>query len=159
MASIERKQLVRAPLGSADRLLKEYLAGHPGPEGNARLTLRAHDLEKPALITLTPAHRPQDMTPRFGVHWEAEGGGPYPAFNGTLTIGADEDYNSFVLLLEGGYEPPLGIVGQVFDAVVGHRIAEETAAGLLAEMRAAIETKLAEEEASKAAGRAAHSDA
>ena len=150
MSAISEKTLVHAPLASADRLLRDFMAAHrSGDEDGALLTLHAHDLEKPALVTLKPAHRPGDMTPRYAVQWEAEGGGMYPVFTGELTVGADEDYDSFWLELNGDYKPPLGIVGQVFDMVVGNRIAVATALGLLEDMRDFIENEIHAEEARK----------
>lgn len=140
---------MRAPLGSADRLLHEFIAQHPATDAGARLTLHARDLELPAVVTLTPNKRPGDMTPRFRVHWEAASGGLYPVFDGELTIGADEDYDAFWLVLDGGYVPPGGIAGKVFDAVVGNTIAQATANGLLADMRASIEARITTEEANK----------
>lgn len=149
MTEISEKQRISAPLASADRLLRAFFAAHPGPEGAARVVLHARDLQRPAVVTLTPAHRPGDMTPHYTVRWEAEGGGPYPVFRGELTVGGDEDYDSFWLRLAGGYEPPGGVAGKVFDVVLGHRIAEETARALLADMAGEIETQLAQEEAAK----------
>jgi hypothetical protein len=152
MSEISVKDLVRAPLASADQLLNAFFAAHPAPNGDgARVTLRAAEMAQPAIVALSKAHRPDDMTPRYAVHWEAEAGGPFPVFDGELTIGADEDYSAFWLVLNGAYEPPGGVAGKVFDAVLGHRIAESTAAGLLAEMRADIENRFfAQEQAKKA---------
>jgi hypothetical protein len=149
MTKISARQRVAAPLASADRLLRWYFAQHPGPDGSARIVLRGAGLERAAIVTVTPDHRPGDMEPRYHVHWEAEGDGPYPVFDGTLSVGADEDYNTFVLDLDGGYEPPMGLVGKTFDLVVGHRIAEETVRALLTEIQREIETKFNAEESAK----------
>ena len=62
-------------------------------------------------------HRPWSLS------WEPIGGGPFPRFEGELTI----DTATPSLLLEGEYTPPLGAAGQVFDAVMGARIASVTA--------------------------------
>ena len=150
MSSIAVKQLVQAPLGSAARLLQAYIEAHPAHEsGGVRLVLRARSLERPAVVTMTPAHRPADMTPRFAVHWESEEEGPYPIFDGFLSIEAGEDYNVFSLALEGMYKPPGGLAGRAFDAVVGNRIAEQTARELLADIAGTMEARLANEEAAK----------
>jgi hypothetical protein len=45
------------------------------------------------------------------------------------------------LELSGTYEPPLGLAGMVFDAVLGQRIAQETARELLRKLAATIETQ------------------
>jgi hypothetical protein len=150
MSDIAEKALVHAPLGSANRFLERYCQAHAAPEGGgARVLLRAGDLSAPAVVTLTAAKRPGDMNPRYAVHWEAEKPGPYPVFDGELSIDGDEDYNAFWLALAGGYKPPGGLVGGVFDAVVGHRVAEIVSRGLLDAMRAEIESDFAEEERAK----------
>ena len=149
MTKISTRQRVQAPLGSANRLLQRFLTEHPGPDGAARIVLHGAGLERSAIATVTPAHRPQDMEPRYRVHWEAEGGGPYPVFDGILSIGADEDYSAFSLDLDGGYEPPMGLAGKTFDLVVGHRVAEETVRVLLAQIQHDIETTFNAEEAAK----------
>jgi hypothetical protein len=55
--------------------------------------------------------------------WEPIGGGPYPRFEGQLTI----DTAECSLVIEGEYTPPLGAAGQAFDLVVGALIASITA--------------------------------
>jgi hypothetical protein len=150
MSTILAKQTVKAPLASAARLLQVYLQSHPQHDGGGvRIALRAHTLEAPAVVTLTPAHRPQDMAPRFTVHWEAEGDGPYPVFDGILTVEGGDDYDEFRLALEGTYRPPLGIAGKAFDLMVGNRIADRTAHKLLADIGGVMEARFANEEAAK----------
>lgn len=150
MSTILRKQVVEAPAASAGRLLQVYLDAHPKHQnGGVRIVLRAHTLEQPAVVTLTPAHRPQDMAPRFSVHWEAEGGGPYPVFDGVLTVEGGDDYDEFRLAIDGTYKPPLGLAGKAFDLVVGNRIAERTAQELLADIAGVMEARFANEEAAK----------
>jgi hypothetical protein len=150
VSDIDEKMLVHAPLGSANRFLERYFAAHATATGDgARVGLHAGELARPAVVTLAAAHRAGDMTPHYTVHWEAEKPGPYPVFDGELTIAGDEDYNAFWLVLAGGYKPPGGLAGEVFDAVVGHRIAEAVAHGLLDAVRAEIEADFAEEERAK----------
>jgi hypothetical protein len=150
MTAIAQKELVHAPLASANTLLQAFFAAHSAPNGpNARIVLHAGDVAQSAIVSLDPAHRPEDMTPRYSVHWEAEGGGPYPVFDGELTIGSDEDYNAFWLVLDGAYLPPGGVAGQVFDAVIGRRIATASARGLLSEIRSEIEALFGAQESAK----------
>ena len=152
MSTIAEKELVHAPLASAGVFLEAYFAAHASPAiDGARVVLRAGDAAHTAIVTLTPAHRPEDMTPRYHVHWEAEGGGPYPVYDGELRIGADDDYNAFWLVLDGAYAPPGGIVGKLFDAVAGRAIAAASARGLLADIRAQIELLFAAQERAKIA--------
>jgi hypothetical protein len=150
MTTISQRELVKSPLASAHRFLDAFFAEHrSGTDAAATITLRAGDVARAALVTLTPAHQPADMTPRYEVHWKDAQGGPYPVFSGTLLVAGDEDYDTFWLGLEGSYEPPGGLGGMVFDAVIGRRIAEATAHGLLDEIRAATETRFNAEELQK----------
>jgi len=68
------------------------------------------------------------------VSWTPKDGGPYPAFNGTLSVAQDAVGWSRIEI-DGTYRPPFGIAGAAFDAVLGHRIAQDTAAELLAEIK------------------------
>jgi hypothetical protein len=152
MTSIVEKELVHAPLASADRLLQGFFAAHPAPDGaGARIVLRAGEAAQPAIVGITRAHRPGDMTPRYAIHWEAEGPGLYPNFDGELSVEADEDYNAFWFVLNGTYVPPGGVAGQLFDAAIGRRIADATARGLLGEMRVETEAIFAAQESTKRA--------
>ncbi len=150
MTPIDERRLVHAPLGSAGRLLEAFFAAHRAPKGaGARLVLHAGDAAQAAIVGLRPAHRPQDMTPHYKVHWEAEGGDLYPVFDGELDVASDEDYNAFWLVLAGVYAPPGGVAGRLFDVAIGRRIAEATARGLLEEICAGIESAFAAEERAK----------
>ena len=150
MSHISERQRIRAPLASADRLLTAFMDANPAPGGDgARVVLHAAEVSEPAIVSLTKAHRPQDMTPRYAVHWLAEGGGAFPIFDGFLTVAADEDYNSYYLVIEGDYEPPGGLAGKMFDAVIGNRIAVATTRNLLISLRDTAETLFTREEARK----------
>ena len=75
------------------------------------------------------------------LQWEPTGGGPYPTFSGSLKmrpLGLETE-----ITLGGEYKPPLGAVGEVFDAVVGKRISSETANALLASLKTEIEADFA----------------
>jgi len=150
MTRLRERRLVKAPLPSAHRLLDEVLTAHPAADGYAaRFVLRSGQLEQPAIFSLQRAYLRGDMTPRYRLRWEAEGGGPFPRFNGELTIGANDDYDSFWLTIDGKYMPPHGIVGELFDRAVGHRIAEASTRGLLAQVQTEIEQRFRAEEGAK----------
>jgi hypothetical protein len=146
------KELVHAPLASANSFLQTFFANHAVPNGEgARIVLRVGNAAQSAIVSLHPAHRPADMTPRYRVHWEAESSGLFPIYDGELTIGADEDYNAFWLVLDGTYAPPGGAAGQLFDAMFGHRLAAASARSLLTDMRAEINSLFAAQERAKTA--------
>lgn len=69
--------------------------------------------------------------------WAPAGGGPFPTFNGSLKmhpLGLNTE-----IVLSGEYQPPLGAIGEAFDAVIGKRIAEATAKMLLETLREELE--------------------
>jgi hypothetical protein len=73
--------------------------------------------------------------------WEPAGGGPFPTFTGTLKmhpLGTQTE-----IVLSGEYEPPFGVVGEAFDAVIGKRIAEATAQMLLDMLQLELEADFA----------------
>jgi len=73
------------------------------------------------------------------ITWEPESLIPMPDFTGTLTADWNADATGFVLELEGEYDPPGGIVGEVFDAFVGSRIAFATMHDLLCRTAGAVD--------------------
>jgi hypothetical protein len=70
---------------------------------------------------------------------------PFPRFDGALSLEAASP-KATTLTLEGRYEPPLGGAGKLFDAALGHRIAEATARELLKEIADRIELGFAQDE-------------
>ena len=68
------------------------------------------------------------------VSWEPKDGGPYPRFAGTLSV-AEDAYGWSRIEIDGQYRPPFGVAGAAFDAAVGHQIAQNTASGLLDELK------------------------
>ena len=68
------------------------------------------------------------------VSWAPKDGGPYPTFAGTLSV-AEDSAGWSRLEIDGTYSPPFGIAGAVFDAAIGHRIAQGTVMELLAELK------------------------
>ncbi|MBV8639321.1 MAG: hypothetical protein JO322_14675 [Candidatus Eremiobacteraeota bacterium] len=107
-------------------------------------------VEKDVIVTYGVGNDPLHFDQPWAVHWMPANGGPFPEFDGTLTVRADEDYTTCALELRGNYEPPLGIPGALFDTVLGSRIASATAREFLKEIGTRIETRYRAEEAAKA---------
>lgn len=106
-------------------------------------------MQRDVKATIEHVSASSDAVDILSVTWEAIGGGPYPRFEGRISVKGDEDYHSFRLLQEGTYTPPFGLAGEAFDALVGRWIAIATARDLLERMREAIEASYREIEASK----------
>ena len=164
MSDLHQRIFVNCPAHAAKDYIARFFdakrsAGHSGPSDPIRLALRA-PVNLPALQTEIVLQRDvvasvaplddagQDLA-RMSVEWEPAGGGPFPRFRGTLVASNDEGYESFSLVLDGQYEPPLGAGGAAFDAALGHRIAIATARNLLSEVRDGIEKAYAASEYSK----------
>ena len=77
-----------------------------------------------------------------GISWEPEAG-PYPRFTGSIRLEAEEVPEACAIVLEGEYDPPLGIIGDAFDAIIGKHIARTTVRNLLDEIAIIMETSFA----------------
>ncbi len=109
----------------------------------------AAGLQKDVLVQYGKGTDPLHFDEPWTVRWTPNRGGPFPDFDGTLTVRADEDFNVCVLELQGTYDPPLGIVGAAFDAVLGSRIASATAREFLRRIGRDIENRYRSEEHEK----------
>ena len=84
----------------------------------------ARDVE----VTVKRTRDADNLNDVFAIAWSPVHGGPFPDFKGTLSVWYEGDPNFSCLELQGEYEPPLGnVVGEAFDATIGHLIAERTA--------------------------------
>jgi hypothetical protein len=164
MSDLHQRIFVNCPPHAARDYIARYFedkraAGHAGPHDPIRLALRAPVtlpalqteivLQRDVVATVAPQADARGDLARMTVDWEPAGGGPFPRFHGSLVASNDEGYESFSLVLDGAYEPPMGASGAAFDAALGHRIAIATARNLLAEVRDGIEKAYAATEYSK----------
>jgi hypothetical protein len=153
--SILRERIyVDVPLNRAVGLLESFFAGRvPAGEKAARLELSVPDLplelQRDVAATFERVGPASGWNDTVHVKWRPAGGGPFPDFDGTLKIVADEDYNACWLALDGTYVPPGGIAGRLFDVAVGTRIAHATGRRLLEQIKAEVEATFAREEREK----------
>jgi len=150
MTQLDERAFVQVPYNRAPEYLRTFLerAGWSA-SSPAVLQLRVDASDLGSRANISFAHDvtarfervddPQHLTKPMSVEWSPTGGGPFPTFKGSLTISEDEDYGTCVLTLSGGYDPPLGVVGKGFDAIVGRRIAVATARRLLEQIRDGME--------------------
>ncbi|MEO9169764.1 MAG: hypothetical protein ABI282_06460 [Candidatus Baltobacteraceae bacterium] len=156
MSTLYQRRLLACPYHRARLYLESSLKGlaESGQPQVVQLTVPVASstgaaLEKDVVITYGVATDPMKFDEPWKMHWGPKDGGPYPEFDGTLTIRADEEYTSCWLELRGSYEPPLGAVGAAFDAVLGSRIASSTARGFLQKIGSAMESTYQREEGAK----------
>ena len=155
MTSLIERYTVACPYVRARDFLSQII-GPIAAEGRVEpLTLSAalaflpRDLHKRVLVRYAAGADPMHFDEPWRVSWQPEGGGPFPAFEGELTVRADEGYDSAVLELKGEYTPPLGAAGRAFDAAIGGHIAASTAQMLLAQIASGMRDRHAAEEAAK----------
>jgi hypothetical protein len=117
-----------------EQFLREY-----APETEMNFTLRA-PFDLTALNVGFTLHR--DVTARitplaqggcaYAVAWQPVEPGPFPSLSGTIFIAASEtSQGQSTVTLDGHYHPPLGVAGEVFDAVLGKHIAQASASDLI----------------------------
>jgi hypothetical protein len=118
--------------------LRSYFREH-APEAEMTFTLHAPFDISGLKVGLT-LHR--DVTARvaplgdndlaYAIAWAPVAPGPFPEFAGTIYISANDGAaDESIVTLDGHYHPPLGVAGDVFDAVLGKHIAQASAADLL----------------------------
>lgn len=149
---VYERHTTKCPYVRAREYLHGALEGVVKSQRTTTLSLKAGALEKPVLVSYERGEDPMRFDEPWRVHWTPEGGGPYPDFDGELTVRADESYRSAILELRGGYVPPLGTFGQAFDLLVGSRIAAATARTLLQQIARLMEARYCDEEAAKKQG-------
>lgn len=147
MSEIHEFVSVDCPFDRLPRAVEALLRTYPSKGAHeyvVPLTAKVGDLvaERDAVITLTQT-REYPGYKIMEIAWHAAGGGLYPVFQGTLSAG-EEGVQYCRLDLDGAYDPPLGLAGAAFDAVLGHRIAEATARQLLALLKTGCERAYAQ---------------
>ncbi len=150
MPTISQRIRVSSPYGRAPSYLSWYL-DTLGKDADGKTILRLQAplqhaglptglvLAKDVTASFDYIDDPNSLEHKIKVHWEPEGGGPYPSFDGWISISADEDYGASWLVIEGDYAPPLGPVGALFDLAIGNKIAQATGRELLERLRDAME--------------------
>ena len=73
------------------------------------------------------------------IRWSPKHYALFPDFQGLLTV-RPHQAGSY-LRIEGAYEPPFGILGRLFDALIGRALARLTLARLLRDLRVDIEAR------------------
>jgi hypothetical protein len=144
MSEIHESISVDVPFERVPELAERFLATIKNNDGDAviPLSVEVGDLvvEREARLAIVPTRRYWGYE-IMDIGWEARGGGPYPAFKGTLCA-EQETLKTCRLDLDGEYLPPGNIAGAAFDAMMGHRIAQAVSRRLLERMRAAFEGTL-----------------
>jgi hypothetical protein len=152
MSELLERRNVRCPYNLAQRYLAQAVGEQAasGRPDHLALTLSVPggELVKDVIVTFGAAVDPMHFDEPWRIHWKPQAG-PYPQFDGELTVRADENYETSRLELKGSYEPPGGTFGAAFDKVVGGRIASATAQALLDRIGSEMESRYIRDEAAK----------
>jgi hypothetical protein len=99
----------------------------------ARATVAGVEVERDVIIDVEPFQPVEMLRGRLPLHWRAREGTPlFPVLDAHLEVAALAMHPPRIqVTLVGSYRPPLGWLGGLGDAAVGHRIAEETATHFL----------------------------
>jgi hypothetical protein len=157
MSELFERRIVACPYHRAQGYLAQIVEtkADSGAAGTLTLSLAVPggELAKDVVVRFGRAVDPMHFDQPWQIRW-APTSGPYPDFEGELTVRADETYATSQLELRGGYRPPGGALGEVFDWAVGTRIARATAQALLERIGGGMEIRYSEDEAAKTAGAA-----
>jgi hypothetical protein len=134
---------VKAPSGFALAFLNTYVREAGGGSEDSRLAMRytvtqlaGLVLERDVSVRIEYVPHPEEGA-HLHICWEPDAT-LFPSFKGTLRA-EDAEAKTCMLRIAGTYEVPGGVAGQLFDAVIGVRIANGTLEQLLEQFRDAIE--------------------
>jgi hypothetical protein len=126
------RAIVDRPVAAARKALREYVQRHCRPDGSVALSLRVplfpsfttrlaliHDVP----VSFWQGREEDNLDDVLLIEWTPKGWSPYPAFSGTVHVYPEADPQSARLEIDGAYEPPGGLAGRAFDALIGARMA------------------------------------
>jgi hypothetical protein len=137
-----------APAQSMARL-EQFFTSLQDKDGVARIRLRVPtdgatrelSIDRAVRVEARRTRGEASLNDLMLIRWMPEGTGIFPTFEGVLIVATSDDgANVSSIELDGTYTPPFGSAGQVFDAIIGRRIAEATARELLKDLKRAIES-------------------
>jgi len=150
MGCVYERRSVEVPLSEARGYFGRFVRDIES-EGSGRIVLtvkvplerlgidRCVAVSKAVSVHFSPIAKPDAIKQLMAVSWEPEGGGVFPKFTGTVGVEAEETVSASFITLDGSYDPPLAVIGDAFDAIVGKHIARQTARNLLDEIAITIE--------------------
>ena len=135
---------VKAPSGFALAFLNTYVRDLAGTNGDSTLPMRytltqlaGITLERDVAVRVEYVAKPDDAPAELNIAWEPDAS-LFPSFKGTLRA-VPSGNDGCTLSIDGEYDAPGGVAGQLFDAVIGVRIAHGTIEQMLEQFRTAIE--------------------
>ena len=136
---------VRAPAGFALAFLNAYVQSRTNGSGEAHFRLRVPlerhagtTLEHDVMLHVDWLQKEPGEAARLAVDWRPADAHDFLSFEGTIEA-TPASRAACTLAIRGRYRAPLGIIGRLFDAFAGTRIARASVADLLRFFRSAIE--------------------
>ncbi len=152
MSELSEIHIVRCPYNLAQHYLADSVGSQAATGKQTSLVLTVPgpgvELTKDVMVSFGPATDPMHFDQPWHIHWKPQSG-PFPEFDGELTVRADETYETSRLELKGSYRPPGGVAGAAFDLVAGGRIASTTAQALLRRLGDEMEERYHRDEREK----------
>jgi hypothetical protein len=135
---------VKAPSGFALAFLNTYVLDLAGENGQSTLPMRytitqlaGLTLERDVTVRVAYVLQPNNAPAQLDIAWDPDAS-MFPCFKGTLqAVGTGDE--TCTLTIDGQYDAPGGVAGQLFDAVIGARIAHGTLVQMLEQFRDQIE--------------------
>ncbi len=140
MSIVKERVYVAAPYTQAREAFERRLGlTAASKRGECTLMLafpvgEGHEIARAVTATTQRQREGANYISHYLISWDAgrtANGLPTPAFAGSLTLSAGEDYGETVLQLDGAYDPPGGPAGRAFDELLGRRVAHATMHELL----------------------------
>jgi hypothetical protein len=130
MTSLFRTTLVEAPFSSVIEYVKDFFDEHPRLRVKAIASTNIGVETQRELVDdeTDDVRRHDALTVNWQPRWSV-----FPSFRGRVTVRPQAPGS--ILALEGWYEPPGGLSGQIFDRFVGKRLAYGTMDHLLGRLR------------------------
>jgi hypothetical protein len=132
MTQLRVRAIVAQPVADTRKSLQAYIERHGRPDGSVPIPLRVPLLPKLAArlalahtvpVSFWQGRKEDDLDAVLLIEWTPKGLIPYPAFSGIVQIYPEADPQTARLEIDGAYEPPGGLAGRAFDALIGTRIA------------------------------------
>lgn len=135
---------VKAPAGFTVAFLTEYVTDTCGVEGKTLLPMRftltqlaGLTLERDVNVRVEYAIKDDGSPAEMQISWDPDAK-LFPRFEGKVNCEPTGE-KTCLMTIAGNYDAPGGVAGQLFDAIVGVRIAQGTLERLLAQFRDAAE--------------------
>jgi len=146
MKQLRERIAVGCPVEDVEAGLIGFFEAREDAEGVTRMRLRVPmdgklALEREVRFEAHQTRDEQNLNNLIEIAWQPEGTVMFPRFEGTLVVWGEDDPASSFVELSGHYTPPLGAAGQVFDEIIGFKIAQTTAKQFLAEIKSEIEAR------------------